>query len=61
MQASFTAKELREVLNMDGVRVALSPESLALSAADEAELKASRRAKRVYELLSTAAKAPPPL
>eukprot|EP00884_Botryococcus_braunii_P002903 jgi/Botrbrau1/12613/Bobra.0169s0140.1 len=55
VQASFTAKELREIINMEGLRVVVPPESLALSPGDQAELKASRRAKRVYELLSSAA------
>lgn len=57
-QASFTAKELRELLNLEGVRVVVPPEALALSSADESEIKLSRRSKRVYEVLSSASTSP---
>ena len=51
MQAAFTAKELREVLNMEGISVMMPEEDMVISKADEAELKLSRSRKRVVDLL----------
>lgn len=53
-QAAFTAKELREVLNMDDISVMLPPEDMVISSMDESDLKRSRARKRVFELLQTA-------
>lgn len=50
-QAAFTAKELRELLNMEGISVVTPQEDMIISKADEAELKVSRSRKRVVELL----------
>ena len=48
-QASFSPKELRELLNLPRVRVVMSDESLELAAEDELELKESRPRRRAYE------------
>ncbi|GAB4816812.1 hypothetical protein N2152v2_003858 [Parachlorella kessleri] len=51
VQAAFTPKELREVLGLDNVAVRMDAATFALSAADEAELKATRMKKRVFDIL----------
>ncbi len=48
-QASFTPKELRELLNLPDVRVEMSEETLALAPEDEEELTRSRPRRRAYE------------
>lgn len=60
MQAAFTAKELREVLRMEGIRVVIPRDGMQVSAADQAELKSSRVRKRVYDLLEGASQTPAP-
>ena len=51
-QAAFTPKELREVLGLEGVAVRMDAATFELSPADEAELKATRMKKRVFDILS---------
>ena len=59
LQASFTAKELRELLGFQDVRVAISADQLAaLTPEDVAILKASRARKRVYDIMAQAAASP---
>ena len=58
VQAAFTPKELREVLSMAGVSVHLAPEALKVTAVDEAEMKATRMKRRVYDILKKAAQKP---
>ena len=53
-QAAFTPKELRELLGLEGVRVALDPAAFRLSPACEAELKGTRMKKRVFDILAKA-------
>ena len=60
LQAAFTAKELREVLRMEGIRVVIPRDGMQVSEADQAELKASRVRKRVYDLLEGASQTPAP-
>ncbi|CAI5972197.1 unnamed protein product [Closterium sp. NIES-64] len=61
VQAACTAKEVREVLNLDDIQVTLRQEDFALTPMDESELKASRSHRRVFDLLSKAAAPPPSL
>lgn len=56
-QAAFTAKELREVLKMEGIQVKIPPDTVHLTEADKAGMKASRARKRIVELLQSAATA----
>jgi len=48
-QASFSPKELRELLNLPNVSVVMSEEALALAPEDEAELSENRPRRRAYE------------
>ena len=59
-QASFTAKELREVLRLPGVRTSFPSGALAPTDADQAEMAASRVRRRVYDIMAAAAAAPQP-
>ena len=59
-QASFTAKELREVLRLPGVRTSFPSGALEPTAADRAEMAASRVRRRIHEIMATAAAAPQP-
>ncbi|KAI3438904.1 hypothetical protein D9Q98_001319 [Chlorella vulgaris] len=52
VQAAFTPKELRELLGLKGVKVVMDPNAFQLSPECEAEMKATRMKKRVFELLS---------
>jgi adrenodoxin-NADP+ reductase len=54
---AFTAKELREITKLEGVSIHIPSESMVVTQADKAEMKASRAKKRVFEILSNAAKA----
>ena len=54
MQAAFTAKELREILNMEGITVSIDSADMKLTDLDQKELKSSRVRKRVYDLLEKA-------
>ena len=58
VQAAFTTKELREITKLPGVQVHVSPEAMQLTEADEAEMKASRIKKRVFDILKAASEAP---
>ncbi|CAL5228332.1 g11441 [Coccomyxa viridis] len=58
VQAAFTTKELREITKLPGVQVHVSPEAMQLTEADEAEIKASRIKKRVFDILKAASEAP---
>ena len=58
MQAAFTTKELREITKLPGVQVHVSPEAMQLTAADRAEMQASRIKKRVFDILKGASEAP---
>ena len=60
MQAAFTPKELREVLNMEGINLHVDPQQLQLTEADQAELNAQRMKKRMFEILQKAAQRGPP-
>ena len=58
VQAGFTGKELRELLNMPGIAVHIDPEQLGnLSAQDQQELQASRGKRRIFDLMAKAAAA----
>ena len=48
-QASFSPKELRELLNLRNVRVVISDENLTLEPEDEAELAENRPRRRAHE------------
>lgn len=54
-QAAFTAKELRELLGLPGVRVCIEKKAMELSEVEREELSGQRVRKRVYELLAKAA------
>ncbi|KAF3340362.1 NADPH:adrenodoxin oxidoreductase [Carex littledalei] len=58
VQAACTAKELREILGMKNLNVHINEADLATSPLDEEEMKNNRIRKRVYELLTKAAKSP---
>ena len=58
LQASFTAKELRELLRLEGVRIVIDPQQMQATAADEAEMKASRAKKRIFDIMRGAVDAP---
>lgn len=52
VQAQFTGMELKELLfEIPGIRISIPPESLTITAKDEAEMKAERRKKRCFGLL----------
>lgn len=53
--ASFTPKELRELLQLEGVSVHIREEDLQLTPADEAILRSNRIRRRAYETLSKVA------
>ena len=58
MQAGFTGKELRELLNMPGIAVHINPEQLEnLSPQDQQELKGSRAKRRIFDLMAKASAA----
>lgn len=59
-QAAFTAKELREITKLEGVRVVIPEDQLNPTDVDMAEMKASRIKKRVFDILKGAATASPP-
>ena len=59
MQAAFTPKELREILEMPGVQVHIDKASLQTTAVDQAEMKATRMKRRIYDILAKAAEKPP--
>lgn len=55
-QAAFTPKELRDLLNMEGITVHIDPEQLVLSPEEEAEIKGNRIKRRIHDVLSAAEK-----
>ncbi|XP_075479554.1 NADPH:adrenodoxin oxidoreductase, mitochondrial-like isoform X1 [Primulina tabacum] len=55
VQASWTAKELREILGIKDLAIHIQQADLVTTPADEIEMKNNRIRKRVYELLSKAA------
>jgi len=57
-QASFSPKELRELLALPDVTVVIDDEEFVLAPEDEAELAASRPRRRAYEALVNAHSAP---
>ena len=57
-QSAFTPKELREMLNMQGVSIHIAPEAFKVTPVDEAEMKGTRMKRRVYDILSKAAHKP---
>ncbi|CAK9207381.1 unnamed protein product [Sphagnum troendelagicum] len=59
VQAACTAKEVREILGVQGLGVRVHPQDLITSPQDLEEMKKSRSHKRVYELFSKAARAEP--
>eukprot|EP00898_Chlorokybus_atmophyticus_P003373 jgi/Chlat1/4036/Chrsp26S04089 len=61
VQAAFTTAELRELLGIQGIQVVLQESDMAISPADQAEMKASRLHRRRFELLSKTAKTQPAL
>ena len=58
-QAAFSPKELRELLNLPGVRVTVDPMELALEPEDEADLAAHRPRRRAYEAIVRSIESPP--
>eukprot|EP00899_Mesostigma_viride_P001791 jgi/Mesvir1/11612/Mv00019-RA.2 len=52
LQAKFTNKELRELLNLEGVDVHVRPEDLRFSTEEQATLKSSRQLSRMVDILS---------
>eukprot|EP00879_Flechtneria_rotunda_P017518 GHRR01018367.1.p1 GENE.GHRR01018367.1~~GHRR01018367.1.p1 ORF type:complete len:317 (+),score=67.40 GHRR01018367.1:162-1112(+) len=58
MQAACTPKELREIVTMPSIAMHVDPLQLAISETDRAQMKASRLKRRVYDLISNAAKYP---
>ena len=59
MQASFTAKELRELLSLADVRVAINAAQLeAITPQDRALLQSSRAQRRIFDLMAKAAASP---
>lgn len=58
VQAAFTPKELREMLSMAGVSVHIAPEMMKVTPVDQAEMKATRMKRRVYDILSKASQKP---
>lgn len=54
-QAACTAKELRELLGLPGVRVCVRMSDMQLSEGEREELKGARARTRVYELFAKAA------
>ncbi|KAF6253362.1 hypothetical protein COO60DRAFT_1273754 [Scenedesmus sp. NREL 46B-D3] len=55
VQAACTAKELKELVNMPSIAVHAQPSQLVVSAADQAQMKAVRLKRRIFELISKAA------
>ncbi|KAK9802025.1 hypothetical protein WJX73_003027 [Symbiochloris irregularis] len=53
VQASFTAKELRELLKLEGVRVVVDPDQLRVTETDEVEMKASRAKRRIFDIMKS--------
>ena len=63
LQAAFAPAELRELLELPGVRTSITEEDLALDEADQAELAKMRPKdprRRVYEILKEAVARPDP-
>ncbi|WIA12056.1 hypothetical protein OEZ85_012135 [Tetradesmus obliquus] len=60
VQAACTAKELKELVSMPSIAVHAQPSQLAVSEADQAQMKATRLKRRIYELISNAAVAEKP-
>lgn len=58
-QGAFSPKELRELLNLPGVRVTVDPEELELGPEDEVDLAAQRPRRRAYEAIVKAIASPP--
>lgn len=54
-QAACTPKELRELVTLEDVAVHAPPDQMAVSPADEAEMKAVRMRRRMYDLIKGAA------
>ncbi|CAL8471382.1 g10924 [Coccomyxa elongata] len=59
VQAAFTAKELREITKLEGVRFVVPEQQLSPTDVDLAEMKASRIKKRVFDILKGASVASP--
>ncbi len=53
-QAACTPKELKELLTLPGITAAAAPDQLALSAEDQAEVKATRIKRRVVDIITSA-------
>lgn len=51
LQAACTAKELKELVTMPTIAVHAQPSQLAVSEADQAEMKKVRLKRRIYELM----------
>eukprot|EP00775_Hariotina_reticulata_P013005 gene13005-13134_t len=60
IQAACTPKELKELVTLPDIAVHVQPSQLVISEADQAEMKAVRLKRRIYELISNAAKADKP-
>lgn len=58
-QGQFSPKELRELLNLPGVRVTVDPRELKLEPEDEADLAAQRPRRRAYEAIVKSIESPP--
>ena len=59
-QAAFSPKELRELLNLPGVRVTIDEADMTTEAEDEADLEASRPRRRAKDALEKATSSRPP-
>lgn len=57
LQAACTPKELKELVNLAGLRAVAEPSQLALSTAEQQVMKAVRLKRRVFELISSAVSA----
>jgi hypothetical protein len=51
-QAACTAKELKELVSMPSIAVHAQPSQLVVSEADQAQMKAVRLKRRIFELIS---------
>eukprot|EP00878_Enallax_costatus_P014682 GHUV01015358.1.p1 GENE.GHUV01015358.1~~GHUV01015358.1.p1 ORF type:complete len:463 (+),score=138.55 GHUV01015358.1:726-2114(+) len=60
VQAACTPKELKELVTMPSIAIHAKPSQLAVSESDQAEMKAVRLKRRIYELIANAAKDPKP-
>lgn len=52
LQAACTPKELKELVTFPDIAVHVQPPQLEISDADQAEMKAVRLKRRIYELIS---------